>query len=108
MGRRTFLARSNSPARTGTGKYYFSLFSCPRAGLATLTGRSVHLFAISDDHTYIHTAVVPTAFCRKNVALKSNRVDGSQTPAAHRNHVSHSHLHHPCCVASYAGCWGDV
>ena len=34
---RTRLARPNPQARTGTGKYYFSLFSSPRAGLATLS-----------------------------------------------------------------------
>ena len=35
---RTRLARPNSQVRTGTGKYSFSLFSCPQAGLATLPG----------------------------------------------------------------------
>ena len=30
------LGRSNSQARTGTGEYSFSMFSRPRAGLATL------------------------------------------------------------------------
>ena len=33
---RTRLARPNSQARTGTGKYSFSRFSCTRSGLATL------------------------------------------------------------------------
>ena len=35
---RTRLARPNSQARTRTGQYSFSLFSGPRAGLATLPG----------------------------------------------------------------------
>ena len=36
---RNRLARLNSQARTGTGKCYFSLFSCTRAGLViTLSG----------------------------------------------------------------------
>ena len=35
---RTRLARPSSQARTGTGKFSFSLFSGPRAGLATLPG----------------------------------------------------------------------
>ena len=35
---RTRLARPNSQARTRTGKYSFSLFSWPRAGLVTLPG----------------------------------------------------------------------
>ena len=34
----TRLARPNSQARTGTGEWVFSLFSRPRAGLATLPG----------------------------------------------------------------------
>ena len=37
----TRLARPNSQARTGTGEYSFSLFSWPRAGLATLPGWSI-------------------------------------------------------------------
>ena len=40
-GGRTRLARPKSQARTGIGKYSFSLSSCPRAGLATLPGRSI-------------------------------------------------------------------
>ena len=35
---RTSLALPNSQARTRTGEYSFSLFSSPRAGLATLPG----------------------------------------------------------------------
>ena len=34
----TRLVRPNSQARTGSGKYSFSLFSSPRVGLATLPG----------------------------------------------------------------------
>ena len=34
----TPLARPNSQVRTGTGKYSFSLFSWPRAAVATLPG----------------------------------------------------------------------
>ena len=35
---RTRVARPNSQARVGTGKYSFSPFSWPQAGLATLPG----------------------------------------------------------------------
>ena len=52
----TRLARPNFQARTGTREYSFLLFDWPRAGLATLTGRSI-LWAICDDHTYIHTCI---------------------------------------------------
>ena len=38
---RTRLTRPNSQARTGTGKYPFSIFSRPRAGLAALPGSSI-------------------------------------------------------------------
>ena len=38
---RTRLTRPSSQARTGTGGYSFSLFSCPRAGLVILT-RLIH------------------------------------------------------------------
>ena len=49
---RTHLTRPSSQARTGTGGYSFSLFSCPRAGLVTLT-RLIHtLLYICDDHTF--------------------------------------------------------
>ena len=40
---RTRLARSNSQTQMGTGRCQFSLFSWPRAGLATLPGWSLPL-----------------------------------------------------------------
>ena len=40
------LARPNSQARTRTGKYSFSLFSWPRAGLTTLPGWSILLLYV--------------------------------------------------------------
>ena len=43
---RVRLARPNSQARTRTGKYSFFLFSWPRAGLATLPGRSILLLYV--------------------------------------------------------------
>ena len=49
---RTRLARPNSQARTRTGKYSFSLFSWPRAGLATLPGWSILLLYVMTIHTY--------------------------------------------------------
>ena len=52
----TRLARPNSQARTGTGEYSFSLFSWPRAGLATLPGWSIPCYTWWPYiHTYIHT-----------------------------------------------------
>ena len=54
---RICLARSNSRAQTGTGKYSFSLFSWPRVGLATLPGWSILLPIICDDHTCINTYI---------------------------------------------------
>ena len=45
------LGRPNSEARTGTGKYSFSLFSWPRAGLATLPGWSLLLLNAMTIHT---------------------------------------------------------
>ena len=42
----------NSQARTGTGKKTFSLFSWPRAGLATLPGWSKLLLYVMSIHTY--------------------------------------------------------
>ena len=48
----TRLARPNSQARTGTGEYSFSLFSWPRAGLATLPGWSILCYMW---WPYIHT-----------------------------------------------------
>ena len=52
----TRLARPNSLARTGTGGYSFSLFSWPRAGLATLPGWSILRYMWWPYiHTYIHT-----------------------------------------------------
>ena len=50
-----------SQARTGTGKYSFSLFSWPRAGLATLPGWSILLLYVMTIHTYIHTYIHTTA-----------------------------------------------
>ena len=49
---RTRLARPNSQARTRTGKYSVSLFSWPRAGLATLPGLSIFLLYVTTIHTY--------------------------------------------------------
>ena len=43
---RTRLARPNFQARTRTGSYYFSLFSAPWAGLATLPGWSMLLLYV--------------------------------------------------------------
>ena len=54
----TRLARPNSQARTGTGEYSFSLFSWPRAGLATLPGLSILCYMW---WPYIHTMI-----CNKN------------------------------------------
>ena len=52
----TRLARPNSQARTGTGECSFSLFSWPRAGLATLSGWSILCYMWWPYiHTYIHT-----------------------------------------------------
>ena len=51
----TRLARPNSRARTGTGEYSFSLFSWPRAGLATLPGWSILYMSWPYIHTYIHS-----------------------------------------------------
>ena len=48
----TRLARPNSQARTGTGECSFSLFSWPRAGLATLPGWSILCYM---GWPYIHT-----------------------------------------------------
>ena len=48
----TRLARPNSQAQTGTGKYCFYLFSWPRAGLATLPGWSILSYMW---WPYIHT-----------------------------------------------------
>ena len=50
----TRLARPNSQARTGTGKCWFSLFSWPRAGLATFPGWSILCYMW---WPYIHTVV---------------------------------------------------
>ena len=48
---RTRLARPNSWARTGTGKYSFFLSSSPRAGLATIYPvDSYSCYSICDDH----------------------------------------------------------
>ena len=62
---RTRLARPNSQARTGTGKKCaFSLFSWPRAGLATLTYYLVDPYScyydiyVMCDNAYIHTATI--------------------------------------------------
>ena len=49
---RAHLARPTSQARTRTGKHWFSLFSWPRAGLATLPGWSIPLLYVWQ---YIHT-----------------------------------------------------
>ena len=51
----TRLARPNSQAHTGTGEYSFSLFSWPRAGLATLPGWSILCCMWS---LYIHTYIL--------------------------------------------------
>ena len=49
---RTCLAGPNYQARTGTVKKSFSLFSSPRAGLATIPVL-IHMYpAESADHTY--------------------------------------------------------
>ena len=73
----TRLARPNSQARTRTGEYSFSLFSWPRAGLATLPGWSILCYMWWPYiHTYIHTC------CRESVGtglvvLKAVRVRGA-------------------------------
>ena len=52
---RTRVARPNAQARTRTGKYQFSLFSWPRARLATLPGWTISLmYAWPYVHRYIH------------------------------------------------------
>ena len=51
--RTPLLARPNSQARTGTGKNSFSLFSWPRAGLATLPGWPLPLLYVMTIHTYL-------------------------------------------------------
>ena len=54
---RTCLARPNSQAQTRRGKYLFSLFSWPRAGVATLPGWSLH--------AYSHRCSCGVMSCRK-------------------------------------------
>ena len=56
---RTLLERPDSQARTGTGKKYFSLFSWPRTGLATLPGWSLPMLYVMTIHTYIQVSLIP-------------------------------------------------
>ena len=72
---RTRLARRSSQAQTGKGKSSFSLFSRPRAGLATLSGWSLPLLHYMVIHPYfvpVHSITVdfsPTLFyCRSYYA----------------------------------------
>ena len=76
---RNLLAIPNSQARTRTGKYSFSLFSRPRAGLATLLGWFLLLLYGTCDHTYmyiyIHTSthvVVVVVFTLKAVPVSTH------------------------------------
>ena len=55
---RTRLARSNSQARTGTGKYSFPLFQLTTCRVGNLT-RLIHtLICVTAIHTYIHTSLL--------------------------------------------------
>ena len=67
---RTRFAIPNSQARTPIGKYYFSLFSWPRAGLATLPGWSIILLYV---WLYIHTVYL-YYFCI-DYTCKQHRTD---------------------------------
>ena len=52
----TRLARPNSQARTGTGKYYFFLLQLTTSRIGNLT-RLILTLAICDDNTYMHTYI---------------------------------------------------
>ena len=62
---RTRPARPISQVRTGTGKYSFSLFSWPRAGLSTLPGWSLPLL-------YVMTIHQSTKYSRVSLLMWSN------------------------------------
>ena len=66
----TRLARPNSQARTGTREYSFSLFSWPRAGLATLPGWSILCYM---GWPYMHATVVLSPHGNARYLLDGNR-----------------------------------
>ena len=53
---RTRLARPNSQARTGTGKYSFFRVQLTTSRIGDLI-RLIHTLAICDDHTSVHTYI---------------------------------------------------
>ena len=56
---RTRLARPMSQARMGTGKYDLFLVQLTTSRIGNLT-RLIHILAICDDRTHIHTMRFPT------------------------------------------------